>query len=83
MIFTVVWQPTARNRLAELWIKAPDRQAVADAANAIDRLLRTDAHLRGRPFFQQRVLAVSPLAVTFEVSVSDRLVTVAEVRRIP
>jgi hypothetical protein len=82
MIFTVVWLPAAKGQLADLWVNGPDRQAVADASNAIDRLLRIDAHLRGLPFFERRILAVAPLAVIFDVSQDDRLATVADVKRV-
>jgi hypothetical protein len=82
MIFTVVWMPTALSKLADLWIHAVDRNAVANAANVIDSRLKNDAHLEGQPFFGQRTLAVPPLAVTFEASLDDRLVTVAEVKLI-
>ncbi len=29
MIFTVLWQPTAEDALAEVWLVAPDKQAVS------------------------------------------------------
>jgi len=83
MIFTVVWMPTALNKLADLWVHAANRKVVADAANAIDRQLKTNAHLRGQRFFGKRTLAVPPLVVTFDVSLDDRLVNVVEVRWIP
>ncbi len=40
MKYTVVWQPVAEDRLAEIWAVAKDRRAVAQAANAIDKALR-------------------------------------------
>jgi hypothetical protein len=40
MRFTVIWTGAAQNELALIWTQALDRQAVADAANRIDRLLR-------------------------------------------
>jgi len=65
VIFTVVWLPEALDDLADLWTKATDRQALTDAANAIDRRLRSDADAQGQPFFGRRLLVVAPLAVTF------------------
>jgi len=41
MIFTVVWRPEAERALADLWNRAEDRQAITDAADTIDALLRT------------------------------------------
>jgi hypothetical protein len=46
-LFTVTWRRTADARLAELWLNAPDQNAVTAAANAIDRALRIDPHGRG------------------------------------
>lgn len=37
MKYTVVWNETAEVDLAALWIEADDRQAIADAADRIDR----------------------------------------------
>ena len=41
MRFTVIWRPSAEQKLAEIWTDADDRQAITDAADAIDVLLRT------------------------------------------
>jgi len=40
MPFTVVWLPSAQAELANIWTASLNRQAVADAANRIDRVLR-------------------------------------------
>ena len=82
MIFTVVWLPSARDELAELWLHAADRQAVSRAANTMDRLLREDPQTRGQPLFGHRVLAVEPLTIAFDVSADDRMVTVTQIYRI-
>jgi hypothetical protein len=82
MIFTVAYAPTAEVELTEAWIHAADRKVVENASNLVDRLLRVDAHLRGQPFFGDRIFVLSPLAVTFSVSVDDRLVTVLQVQMI-
>lgn len=80
MICTVVWDPDAENELADLWVHAPDQQAIADAANRIDALLRVDPHLQGVPLAgTRRVLSVPPLGIIFEVSIPDRLVRVLAV----
>ena len=44
MRFTVVWTRAALNQLANIWMAAPDRQAVADATNQIDATLAVDPH---------------------------------------
>jgi hypothetical protein len=68
MRYTVTWLPTALDELAVIWNSAVDRQAVADAANAIDRDLARDAHAKGQDFITYRVMDVAPLQVNFTVS---------------
>ena len=40
MTWTVVWKPSAERHLAKQWLSGSDRQAIADASNRIDRLLK-------------------------------------------
>jgi hypothetical protein len=69
--------PSGANDLATAWMQAPNPTAVSQAANTIDQLLATDAHLRGSPHSgPTRILIQSPLGVLFDVSVPDRLVKV-------
>jgi hypothetical protein len=42
MRWTVVYLPDAEAQLADLWTRASDRQAVTDASDRLDRLLRDD-----------------------------------------
>ena len=83
MIFTVTWIPSAHGELTNHWIKALDRDAVSDAANRIDAILRNDPHLQGQPYRGRRMLIEPPLAVTFSVYPEDRLVEVLQVERTP
>jgi hypothetical protein len=80
MTFTVTYKPSAEQELAEAWINAPNRQAVTDAANRIDRLLRLDPHNQGESRDgDTRLLFERPLAVHFEIHDEDRWVEVLEV----
>jgi hypothetical protein len=81
MTFTVVWEDIASDALAELWIRAEDRQAVAESANRIDRELRNDAHRKGIQHGPFQAYYDEPLAVLFAVSIEDRMVRVLQVRR--
>ena len=82
MKYTVVWQAPALRRLAELWNDATDRAAIARAADAIDRLLGTDAAQQGEARSgNMRILFVGPLAVLYEVEELDRLASVFAVWR--
>jgi hypothetical protein len=84
MKFTVVWRPEAERALAALWIDASDRQAVADAADAIDTALHTRPLDVGESrVVNIRILTVLPLSVYYDVHEDDRLVAVWEVWRVP
>ena len=48
MRYTVVNAPVADDQLAEIWLRAADRQAVADAFDRIESSLKHDAHLQGQ-----------------------------------
>lgn len=81
--YTVTATRVAEDELAELWLKATDRAAVASAADTIDKMLRDDAVRRGDDTgLGVRQLIVSPLLVEFSVSELDRLVTVWSFRHI-
>ncbi|MFO0965921.1 MAG: hypothetical protein U0793_10105 [Gemmataceae bacterium] len=78
--FTVAYRPTALDELAQIWLVAPDAQAVADASNYIDRLLRVSPDAVGVDFGSFRTLGIEPLEVDFIVKVDDRYVEVLNVR---
>ena len=78
MKYTVIWQPDAANELARLWLDSTDRQAVADAANEIDRLLSENPYdEKYEVVWGEGAIAVLPLGVDFEVSGHDMKVTVS------
>ncbi len=80
MNYTVVWKPAAHAELAEIWTSAQDRQAVADAANQIDQLLKTDPRQQGESRSgTMRIVFVEPIGIIFDVNEGDRLVSIAHV----
>jgi plasmid stabilization system protein ParE len=82
MTFTVVWVMYAQNELARIWNNAPDRAAVAAAANRIDSLLRRNPIALGESRGgTTRVFFEPPLAITFRISEPDRMVYVLDVWR--
>jgi hypothetical protein len=84
MSYTVVWKEIAEERLVEIWIAASDRQAVTEAANAIDSLLKQDPEQQGESRGDSlRILFVAPLAVHYEIRPLDRIVQVLRVWRPP
>jgi hypothetical protein len=80
MKYTVLWTGVAEDRLAGLWIDAPDRTLIALAADTIDRLLSEDPHQQGESREgNTRITFCYPLAVEFEVVEEDRTVFVLAV----
>lgn len=80
MKFTVAWAPIAERKLAELWLAAPDREALANASDLIDQQLAEKPHLVGESRGAgQRLLIEPPLAVLYEVVMDDRYVVVRAV----
>jgi hypothetical protein len=83
MRYTVVYDPAAENELINIWMHAPDPNAVEDASNDIDRQLNRSPERSGHPFGPNRRLTVYPLAVEFTVSPPDRMVRVIRVEFLP
>jgi len=82
MRFTVIWRPSAEQKHAGIWTAADDRQAITDAADAIDALLGTGPMEVGESrVANTRILTVSPLSVYYNVEMRDRLVAVWAVWR--
>jgi hypothetical protein len=80
MTYTVTWLREAEEALADVWLRASDRRAVTAAAHRIERKLRRDAHTKGSPVDDTRVIFDDLLAVTFTVSPDDCLVTITWVQ---
>jgi len=82
MKYTVVWLPSALDRLAELWNEGPNRGDLSRAANEIDTILAHDPVNSGESREGgDRILICHPLAVYLTVSDDDRLVEVFAVWR--
>lgn len=80
MKFTVVWQPYAENRLAELWLSAWNRDSVTLATNRIEQLLAMCPDRVGEQRRNEdRVYFEGPLGVRFRLSLDDRIVQVLDV----
>ncbi len=80
MKFTVLWSPDAENDLATLWLNADNRAEISAAADAIDAILRDDAHFLGEyRSGRVRILYSPPLAIHFEVLEDDCIARVLTV----
>ncbi len=81
MSYTVTWKQSATDQLAEIWIAARDRRAVAIAADTLDAALRADPRQHGESRGgTTRLVIVPPLAVVYEISEADRRVEILSVR---
>jgi hypothetical protein len=66
-----------------LWFASNDRNALTNAANQIDSLLKTSPESVGESRGEsRRIVIIRPLAVTFRVLADDRLVQVGNVREL-
>src|SRR6266851_4835484 len=80
MTYTVVWEPSAQQDLARIWLNASDRNSVTAASAAIDTALRRDPLGFGESRSgQRRILFMPPLPVYYIVLQDDRLVSVRTV----
>jgi hypothetical protein len=81
-MFSVRWEETALNELADVWVRAdaPLRQAITQATTEIDRQLARDPYAESESRdADRRVLFVAPLGVTFRVEEDARTVSVLHV----
>ena len=77
MRYTVTWTDRALNDLTELWLAAGDRNAVEQAANAIDTFLAENPTARRCEVVSgDGTLMSGVLGIDFKVRESDRLVLV-------
>lgn len=80
MNFTVVWMPGAEQDLADVWMAAPDRNAVTRASAEIDDFLAATPDLVGVVVFDTVYeLTHHPLGVEYEVNDAGRTVSVLSV----
>jgi hypothetical protein len=83
MKYEVVWQTVAENELAAIWLAAPDRDAVTDAAEWLDgRLARSPLTMgESRSSSVYRITFRPPIGLEFEVIEDDKRVIVQGVFR--
>ena len=80
--YSLAWLPAAEDELADLWVAAPDRQAVTAAQAAIDRMLARDPLGLGTAVAEGLLkITVDPLTAYYEVDAARRHVTVSKVVR--
>lgn len=81
-MFRVRWTRAASNQLANIWLNAPNQQAVTNASYRVDQLLQNDPETEGEQRDNgRRILFVVPLAAIYRVNTDTKVVTVVSVLR--
>lgn len=84
MKYTVTFTAFAESQLATIWLRAKNQQAVADASDQMESMLRNNAEEVGQLRSDgRRAIAKPPLGFTYEVHAEDRRVTVVSIRYLP
>lgn len=80
--YTVIWVPSARRRLTELWNDNPAiRQEIANSADELDISLARDPHELGIPTEGVgRLVVRPPLMVLYRVEEEDQQVRIIYVK---
>ena len=78
MRYTVTSHPDMEDKLALIWLQAPDKNAVARASDEIDRLLKHTSLDVGEPDGTNRAITIDPLKAIYTVSPNDRLVQILD-----
>lgn len=78
-MWQVFWNESAEQELTMIWVSSLNRQAVTDAANRLEKVLRHDPLAVGESREDTfRIAFVSPLVVQYHVSEPDRKVQVLQ-----
>ena len=78
MHYTVASSPTVNDKLADIWLRATDRNAVRRASDEIDQWLKYHPFQGGYPFGTARSLTIGPLTAIYKVSPDDRMVEILD-----
>jgi plasmid stabilization system protein ParE len=82
MNWQVIWLPDAEQELTDIWLTAPDRAAVTQAAHLINVQLEQDPENAGNPYTNgRRSYQVPPLGVIYRVLKDSQRVEVIHVWR--
>jgi hypothetical protein len=83
MRYTLLWRPIAERQLIDLWSNFPaERSDLTRAVDEVERLLRDDPSVKGRPFGVSRVLIKPPIIVLFSVDEGDKKVKIMWIKRL-
>ena len=80
MTFAIFWKPIAEEHLADIWLVAPDRNAVTRDAHDLELVMEVFASAVGEISFDTvRVYTYGSLTVEYEVYESEKQVLIMDV----
>lgn len=83
MKWTVTYQPSAKDDLAEIWMSSESRQAVSDAVGAVEaELARRPLEIGESREGNMRLIIQPPLLMFYDVVPDDIRVTVWHIKRV-
>lgn len=78
----MIWAAAAEQELADIWLRADDRNVISQAAQAFDRNLRINPTNFGESRAAGNRIGFSyPLGITFRVREQDRQVLILDIWR--
>jgi hypothetical protein len=88
MTHVVLWDPSAEDELAAVWLASPDQVLVTRAAITVDQVLTTSPdtlgdEIHGGRYDGGRVITVGPLQVTYSIAATAPVVRVHQVVDVP
>ena len=79
--FTVVWTPDAVEQLADLWLRAANREVIVSVVESLDLELTVDPFWKSLELTEGlHYLDLPPIRAVFSVDSANRLVEVARIR---
>lgn len=82
MTFNVDLLPSVADALTELWLAASDKQAVTDAANWIERELKTNPLSKVTRVDDHYFIHRDPLVALSRIRVDQQSVMIVEIHRV-
>jgi hypothetical protein len=79
MRYTVLWKPSALQRLTEIWLAASDRDEVNRAVSDIEHHLAHQASAGAPYLVGTKIIVAPPLAVVYEVDHGDCKATIVRI----
>jgi hypothetical protein len=79
MHYDVEWDDAALVELTDIYNRSPDKNAITQASDQVDRELSVDPEKKGQDFYGDRLLLVGPLHVVYRVGEDTQTVHVLSV----